>query len=173
MQFRECISAKSRQKFKVCQGSVLGLAGESPAWVKASRQPSTESHVHVGNEVYEAGRREVSGFNAEMREGIEPRNIDRVGGRQRLDVWKAAFPITARGEGTGSPTGSKAECMIPQGANMNLGEPGYSFWKESGSRRRQAMKGKESRTVSWQSDHFIVPWRQGNACGGKGVAVAP
>jgi hypothetical protein len=71
----------------------------------------------------------------------------------------------------GSPTGSEADCMIPHGADMNLGEPGYSSMV-GGSMRRQAVKGEESQTVFRQSDHFIVPLRRGNARGGKGVAVA-
>jgi hypothetical protein len=34
-------------------------------------------------------------------------------------------------------------------------------------------KGKGSEMASWQSDHFIVPTRRGNARGGKEVAETP
>ncbi len=55
---------------------------------------------------------------------------------------------------------------------MNLGEPRYSS-RKGRSMRQQAMIRKELQKVFWQSDHFIVLMKQGNACGGKGVAVAP
>jgi len=52
---------------------VLALASASLAWVEVSHQPSTKSHIWLGNGPCDAGRREVSGCNAS--ECIEPRNI--------------------------------------------------------------------------------------------------
>jgi hypothetical protein len=43
--------------------SVSGLTSESLVWVKVSHQPSTKSHAQGGNELGEAGIREVSGCN--------------------------------------------------------------------------------------------------------------
>jgi len=48
----------------------VGRAG-SPVWVKVSDQPNIQSRTRGGNKPREAGRREVSGYNAS--EGIEPR----------------------------------------------------------------------------------------------------
>lgn len=59
-----------------------------------------------------------------------------------------------------------------QGTDMNSGEPKYSS-KREGSMRQQSVKSKELQKVFWQSDYLIVLTKQGNACGGKGVAATP
>ena len=61
------------------RASLLVLTSASLVWVKVSHQPSTKSHAWGGNELCEAGRREVSGCNES--ECIEPRNNHRLGGR--------------------------------------------------------------------------------------------
>ncbi len=85
--------------FSCAKKSLSILAGVSPAWAKASHQPGTKSRMQGGNELHEAGRREVSGFNAS--EGIEPRNHYRSRGRHAENTWKAAFfpPYWRGGEG--------------------------------------------------------------------------
>jgi hypothetical protein len=35
------------------------------------------------------------------------------------------------------------------------------------------LKGEGRETASWQSDHFVVLWKRGNARGGKEVAETP
>ena len=89
----------------MCRGSVLVLTSASLVWTKASHQSSTESHTRGGNEPCEAGRREVSGYNAS--EGIEPRNNHRVGGRHCSFRGKTEFSAPLRQDGE-NPTGSKA-----------------------------------------------------------------
>ena len=89
----------------MCRGSVLVLASVSLVWVKASHQSSTKSHAWGGNEPCEAGRREVSGYNAS--EGIEPRNNQRVGGRPCSCRGKTEFSAPLR-QDVENPTGSKA-----------------------------------------------------------------
>ena len=85
--------------------SVLVLTSASLVWAKVSHQSSTESHTRGGNEPCEAGRREVSGYNAS--EGIEPRNNHRVGGRHCSFRGKTEFSAPLR-QDVENPTGSKA-----------------------------------------------------------------
>jgi hypothetical protein len=42
-----------------------------------------------------------------------------------------------------------------------------------GTTEQQAMKSKELQKTRWESDQSIVPLKQGNACGGKGLTVVP
>jgi hypothetical protein len=35
------------------------------------------------------------------------------------------------------------------------------------------MNGEALQTACWESDQFIVLWKQGNSCGGKGLAEEP
>jgi len=84
--------------------------------------------------------------------------------------WKAALRESARAR-TQQPDGVRGRSHDTTRSLYELGRAGiFSAWR--GSMRGQAVKGKESQTVSRQSDHFIVPVRRGNARGGKGVAVA-
>jgi hypothetical protein len=54
------------------------LVGASPTWVRVNRPPNTKSHTAFGNKYCDAGKREVSGYNAS--ECIEPRNSSNVRG---------------------------------------------------------------------------------------------
>ena len=44
---------------------------------------------------------------------------------------------------------------------------------EAGVCAIKPIDGKLSQTAYWESNQFVVPWKQGNSCGGKGVTVEP
>ncbi|MDI6886932.1 MAG: hypothetical protein QMD22_11475, partial [archaeon] len=164
--------------------SVLALASASLVRVKVSHQPSTKSHVWFGNELCDAGRREVSGFNAS--ECIEPRNLTtcrcgrycsfscRQYSHNRPECVFIEHPKAGTHtqdiiwRGYENPTGSKAVAryqmeLIRTWESQCIPEGGYGVDKPINGKRLQMMH--------WQSDYLIVLMKQGNACGEKGVAA--
>jgi hypothetical protein len=69
-------------------------------------------------------------------------------------------------QGDVSPTGSKTAAWY-QTETMGTREAQYALL--NGVCDVKPMNGKTSQKAYWESDQFVVPWKQGNACGGKGL----
>jgi hypothetical protein len=54
--------------------------------------------------------------------------------------------------------------------SMNLGDPDCGQRKKS--RKGQALKSEELLITGWKSDQLVVPMKEGNASGGKGLKAA-
>jgi hypothetical protein len=117
---KKFLTANSANRREVCQESVQVLTSEnlvSGQRVATSRAPNptcmeATNCMKLGGGRYQASTK-VKVLSPEIYECRRP---------TAFRDWKAALPSLQR-RGYGSPTGSEAKCMIPQGACMNLGEP--------------------------------------------------
>ena len=73
----------------MCRESFLALASGSLAWTKVSHQSNTKSHAQGGNELGEAGRREVAGRKRKLK-GLSP-VIDVIPGSRLFKEEQAVF----------------------------------------------------------------------------------
>jgi len=83
-----------------------------------------------------------------------------------VESVESSMATTARGEVVATPSGSKAMAGY-QKADAGTGET-RSVPEEVCSNKPK--KGEEIQMTLWESDQPIVPQKQGNACGGKGLA---
>jgi len=113
-------------------------------------------------------------------EGYKPRNSADLGSRRSLRERKAAITAlklmhlqswdiaesSATRQGDVSPTGSKTAAWY-QMVNMGTRETQDALSK--GVCDIKPINGKILQTAFWESDQFVVPLKQGNSCGGKGL----
>nr|QNO51202.1 hypothetical protein NIPIMIJO_00042 [Methanosarcinales archaeon ANME-1 ERB6] len=84
-----------------------------------------------------------------------------------LRSWNIAGSSgTVRGDV--SPAGSKTVAWY-QTETMGTREAQYALLTELGVCDVKPMNGETSQMVYWESDQLVVPLKQGNACGGKGL----
>lgn len=112
-------------------------------------------------------------------EGYKPRNSVDLGSRRSPCERKAAITAPklmhppswniAEGcerQGFVSPTGSKTAAWYQM---ENLGTRETQNALPNGVCDIKPMNGKILQTAFWESDQFVVPLKQGNSCGGKGL----
>ena len=87
-----------------------------------------------------------------------------------LQSWNIA-ESSGTWQGDVSPTGSKTVACY-QTETMGTRETHYALLTEVGVCNVKPMNGETSQTAYWESDQFIVPMKQGNACRGKGLTGA-
>nr|QNO53039.1 hypothetical protein GKHFHOKN_00015 [Methanosarcinales archaeon ANME-1 ERB6] len=84
-----------------------------------------------------------------------------------LRSWNIAGSSgTVRGDV--SPAGSKTVAWY-QTETMGTREAQYALLTELGVCAIKPIDGKIPQMVYWESDQLVVPSKQGNACGGKGL----
>ena len=84
-----------------------------------------------------------------------------------LRSWNIAGSSgTVRGDV--SPAGSKTVAWY-QTETMGTREAQYALLTELGVCDVKPMNGETSQMVYWESDQLVVPLKQGNSCGGKGL----
>ena len=86
---------------------------------------------------------------------------------KHLQSWDIAESSATR-QGDLSPTGSKTAAWY-QTENMGTRETQYAFPK--GICDIKPINGKILQIAFWESDQFVLPLKQGNSCGGKGLTV--
>jgi hypothetical protein len=86
-----------------------------------------------------------------------------------LRSWNIAVS-SGTWQGDVSPTGSKTAAWY-QTETMGTRETRYAL--PTGVCVVKPIDGKTAQMAYWESDQFIVPLKQGNACGGKGLTVEP
>ena len=74
-------------------------------------------------------------------------------------------------QGDMSPAGSKTAAWY-QTDSMGTREAQYAL-PRAGVCAIKPINGKIPQTAYWESDQLIVPLKQGNSCGGKGLTVEP
>ncbi len=84
---------------------------------------------------------------------------------KHLQSWNIAESSATR-QGDVSPTGSKTVAWY-QMETMGTRETQYALPK--GDCYIKPINGKILQTAFWESDQFVVPLKQGNSCGGKGL----
>ncbi len=67
-----------------------------------------------------------------------------------------------------SPAGSKTVAWY-QTETMGTREAQYALLTELGVCDVKPRNGETSQMVYWESDQLVLPLKQGNACGGKGL----
>jgi hypothetical protein len=87
-----------------------------------------------------------------------------------LRSWNIAVS-SGTWQGDVNPTGSKTAAWY-QTETMGTREAQYALSTEMGVCAVKPMNGKTAQMAYWESDQFIVPLKQGNACGGKGLTEA-
>jgi len=87
-----------------------------------------------------------------------------------LQSWNIAESLRTR-QGDVSPTGSQTAAWY-QTETMGTREAQYALSTVVGVCVVKPMNGKTAQMAYWESDQFIVPLKQGNACGGKGLTGA-
>ena len=75
-------------------------------------------------------------------------------------------------QGDVSPAGSQTVAWY-QTETMGTRETQYAPLTELGVCDVKPMDGKSSQMAYWESDQPVVPSKQGNSCGGKGLTVEP
>ena len=78
-------------------------------------------------------------------------------------------------QGDVRPAGSKTAAWY-QTVTMGTREIQYALHvllAELGVCNIKPMNGKTLQMAYWKSDQLVVPWKQGNSCGGKGLTVEP
>lgn len=75
-------------------------------------------------------------------------------------------------QGDVNPTGSKTAAWY-QTENMGTREGQYALPTVMGVCIVKPIDGKIAQMAYWESDQFIVPLKQGNGCGGKGLTDEP
>jgi len=91
-----------------------------------------------------------------------------------LRSWNIAGSSGTR-QGDVSPAGSKTVAWY-QTETMGTREAQYALLDlptGAGVCAIKPMNGKIPQMVYWESDQLVVPSKQGNACGGKGLTVEP
>ena len=84
-----------------------------------------------------------------------------------LRSWNIAGSFgTVRGDV--SPAGSKTVAWY-QTETMGTREAQYALLTELGVCDVKPRNGETSQMVYWESDQLVLPLKQGNACGGKGL----
>ena len=84
-----------------------------------------------------------------------------------LRSWNiAGFSGTVRGDV--SPAGSKTVAWYQTGT-MGTREAQYALLTVLGVCDVKPMNGETSQMAYWESDQLVVPLKQGNSCGGKGL----
>jgi len=73
-------------------------------------------------------------------------------------------------QGDVNPTGSKTAAWYQTETMGTREAQGVLHWEVCDVK---PMYGKALQITLWKSDQFIVPLKQGNACGGKGLTVEP
>jgi hypothetical protein len=73
-------------------------------------------------------------------------------------------------QGDASPTGSEAVARYQMDTMGTREAQGVLHWEVCGVK---PMNGEALQMALWESDQFIVPLKQGNSCGGKGLAEEP
>jgi hypothetical protein len=114
-------------------------------------------------------------------EGYKPRNSVDLGSRRFLCERKAAITapklmhlvswniaVGCERQGSVSPTGSKTAAWY-QTENVGTRETQDALPKKKGVCDIKPINGKILQTASRESDQFVVPLKQGNSCGGKGL----
>ena len=81
--------------------------------------------------------------------------------------WNIAGSSGTR-QGDMSPAGSKTVAWH-QTETMGTREVQYALLTESGVCDVKPMNGESSQMAYWESDQPILPLKQGNSCGGKGL----
>jgi len=84
---------------------------------------------------------------------------------KQLQSWKIA-ESSAAWQGDVNPTGSQTVAWY-QTVNMGTWETQYALPK--GECDIKPINGKILQMAFWESDQFVVPLKQGNSCGGKGL----
>lgn len=84
-----------------------------------------------------------------------------------LRSWNIAGSSGTR-RGDVSPTGSKTVAWY-QMETMGTREAQYALLIQNGVCGVKPIDGETSQMAYWESDQLIVPSKQGNACGGKGL----
>ncbi len=88
-----------------------------------------------------------------------------------LQFWNTAVSLRTW-QGDVNPTGSQTAAWY-QTEIMGTREARYALPTIMGVCVVKTIVGKTAQMASWESDQFIVPLKQGNACGGKGLTDEP
>lgn len=87
-----------------------------------------------------------------------------------VNCVESSMAKTDKGEVVATPSGSKAVARYQKDSAGTGETQDVPRWEVC---NHKPINGKELQKASWESDQSIVPKKQGNACGGKGLAGIP